>query len=135
VRLEVSRRSDLAVRALLELAATGDKRKAADLADRLGTTAGFLSQVVTPLVGRGWVRSEPGPTGGYTATVRLEEVSLLDVLEAVEGPTDTGRCVLQARACSVAGPCALHQPWSEARATLLDHLGRTRLSTLPRARD
>jgi Rrf2 family transcriptional regulator, iron-sulfur cluster assembly transcription factor len=132
VRLEVSRRSDLAVRALLELARTGDRRKAADLADRLGTTPGFLSQVVTPLVGRGWVRSEPGPTGGYTATVPLEAVSVLDVLEAIEGPTDTGRCVLQDRACNVEGPCALHQPWSEARATLLGHLGRTRLSSLPR---
>lgn len=130
MRLEVSRRSDLAVRGLLELAGSGERRKAVDLAERLGTTPGFLSQVLTPLVARGWVRSEPGPTGGYTATVTLDAISVLDVLEAVEGPTDTGRCVLQDRACSSEGPCALHQAWSEARATLLAELDHIALSAL-----
>lgn len=132
MRLEVSRRSDLAVRAMLELARAGERRKAADLAARLETSPGFLSQVLNPLVARAWISSEPGPTGGYAAVVGLGDLSVLDVVEAVEGPTDTGRCVLQDRACTAAGPCALHQPWSEARSTLLGVLGRTPLSRLPR---
>jgi Rrf2 family protein len=138
MRLEVSRRADLATRALLELRARDGRTKAAVLAERVGTTPGFLTQVMAPLVARGWVRSDPGPTGGYRLA-GAEDVSVLDVIEAVEGPTDTGRCVLEDRACAggrhggAAGPapCALHGPWSEARQQLLATLAATTLSTLP----
>lgn len=131
MRLEVTRKTDLATRALLELGAADARAKAADLAARLGTTPGFLSQVIAPLAAQGWVRSEPGPTGGYRATVSLDQVSLRDVIEAVEGPTDTGRCVLEDRPCrGDDDPCALHGPWSAARERLLADLDATPLSSL-----
>ncbi|MBK9177987.1 MAG: Rrf2 family transcriptional regulator [Acidimicrobiales bacterium] len=130
MRLEVSRRADLATRALLVLGRSGRRSKSPELARRVGTTPGFLSQVMAPLVARRWVRSDPGPTGGYAAVVDLDAVSVLDVIEAVEGPTDAGRCVLEDRACSGAGPCALHVPWSRARAQLLGELAGTPLSSL-----
>lgn len=130
MRLEVSRKADLATRALLELAEAGRRSKSAELAERVGTTAGFLSQVVAPLAARGWIRSDPGPTGGYVSLVDLSEVSVLDVIEAVEGPTDTGRCVLEDRPCTGGGPCALHVPWSQARGHLLEQLAGTPLSAL-----
>lgn len=85
MRLEITRRSDLATRALLALAAAGERTKASVLAEAVGTTPGFLSQAMTPLVARGWVRSEPGPTGGYTVLVDPATVSVLEVIEAVEG--------------------------------------------------
>ena len=130
MRLEITRRADLATKALLELAARGTKTKAADLAEKIGASAGFLAQAMTPLVARGWVRSEPGPSGGYISATDLAELSVLDVIEAVEGPTDTAQCVLEDRACSGGGPCALHQPWSRARAQLLRELEATPLSGL-----
>jgi Rrf2 family protein len=130
MRLEITRRADLATRALVELAERGTKTKAADLAEKIGASAGFLAQAMTPLVTRGWVRSEPGPSGGYVAAADLSEVSVLDVIEAVEGPTDTAQCVLEDRACSGGGPCALHQPWSRARSQLLRELDATPLSSL-----
>ena len=130
MRLEITRRSDLATRALLELARTVERTKASVLAERVGTTPGFLSQAMTPLVAQGWVRSDPGPTGGYTALVDPAALTVLEVIEAVEGPTDTGRCVLEDRPCAAAGLCALHRPWSSARAQLLGELGGTPLSSL-----
>jgi Rrf2 family protein len=127
VRLEVTRKSDLAVRALRTLAdlAPGHRIKGPDLAERVGSTPGFVAQVVTPLVRAGWVASEPGPTGGYSLRVDLTSVSVLAVVEAVEGPTDTGRCVLADRPCSETGPCALHTAWQRARAELLRELDGT----------
>ena len=130
MRLEITRRADLATRALLELAALGRRSKSAELAERVGTTPGFLAQAMTPLVNRGWVQSEPGPTGGYVRNVELDDVSVLDVIEAVEGPTDTGRCVLEDRPCAGGEQCALHQPWSKARQHLLTELAGTPLSAL-----
>lgn len=63
MRLEITRKSDLATRAMIALARFATKTKASQLADAVGTTTGFLSQVMTPLVAKGWVRSDPGPTG------------------------------------------------------------------------
>jgi DNA-binding IscR family transcriptional regulator len=52
------------------------------------------------------------------------------VIEAVEGPTDTGWCVLESRTCGEAGQCALHVSWASARADLLNSLSLTPLSRL-----
>ena len=130
MRLEVTRGSDLAIRALLALNQGTGRTKAADLAQEVGTTKGFLTQIMNPLVQRGWVRSEPGPTGGYTADFDPHQVSVLAVIEAVEGPVDTGACVLEDRACASAGLCALHRPWARARDHLLDDLGSQSLASL-----
>jgi Rrf2 family protein len=134
MRLELTRRSDLATRALVELAHFGRRVKSTQLADAIGTTPGFLSQAMTPLVARGWVQSEPGPAGGYLLTVDLGAVSVLDVIEAIEGPSDAGRCVLADRPCGESGPCALHEPWQRARTHLLEELSNTSLAQLPSAR-
>lgn len=125
MRLEVTRKSDLAVRALRVLDDRGTRLKGPALAEALGSTAGFLSQVLTPLVRAGWVRSDPGPSGGYSLSVDLSEVSVLAVVEAIEGPTDTGRCVLVDRPCDETGTCALHTAWLRARSRLLRELDAT----------
>lgn len=122
MRLEVTRRSDLAVRALRALAAAGDRLKGPELAEIVGATPGFLGQAMTPLVRAGWVRSDPGPTGGYSLAGPLDDLSVLAVVEAVEGPTDSGRCVLVDGPCAGHGTCALHEPWLRARTLLLAEL-------------
>lgn len=122
MRLEVTRKSDLGVRALRVLADAGGRMKGPALAEAVGSTAGFVSQVVNPLVRRGWVRSDPGPTGGYSLAVDPAGISVLAVIEAIEGPTDSGRCVLVDRPCNEQGTCALHTPWLRARGHLLREL-------------
>lgn len=125
MRLEVTRRADLAAQALVALSVAEGRMKSAELATRLDTTSGFVPQVVGPLVEREWVRSDPGPTGGYTALVSLDDVSVLDVIEAVDGPTDTGRCVVEGRPCAGRNTCSLHKAWSHARESLLAELRTT----------
>ena len=112
MRLEITRRTDLAIRALLELDGRSGRTKGSALAEAIGTSQGFLNQVMSPLVQQGWVRSDPGPAGGYLPMYDAGDVSVLAVIEAIEGPVDTGRCVLEDRDCADAGTCALHRPWS-----------------------
>lgn len=128
MRLEITRRAELAVRALAILGNTPGRLKGSALAGELGTTSAFVAQVVGPLVKVGWVRSDPGPTGGYVNCVSLDEVSVLEVIEAVDGATDTGRCVVANRPCASDSPCALHVAWTRARQELLQILGDTTLS-------
>lgn len=71
MRLEVTRKTDLALRAMRALQPGGTK-KGKDLALLVGATDHFLPQVMSPLVRRGWVVSEPGPRGGYRLSRPLE---------------------------------------------------------------
>ena len=102
--------------------ADADRIKGSALAELIGTTPGFVSQVVNPLVKAGWVRSDPGPTGGYSLIVDLAGVSVLAVIEAVAGATETGQCVLAEGPCNESGSCAMHVPWQRARDGLLREL-------------
>ena len=122
MRLEVTRKSDLAVRSLQALASTPERLKGPALAELVESSSGFVSQVLTPLVRAGWVRSDPGPNGGYSLVANLDEVSVLAVIETIEGPTDSGRCVLADRPCDAVDSCALHVPWLRARAQLRSEL-------------
>lgn len=107
------------------LAGAGARVKGPALAEAVGSTSGFVSQVLHPLVRQGWVRSDPGPSGGYSLSIGLGEVSVLAVIEAIEGPTLSGRCVLADRPCDATGTCALHVPWMRARSLLLSELAAT----------
>ncbi len=79
MRLEVTRKSDLAVRSLQALAATPERMKGPELAEIVGSTPGFVSQVLTPLVRAAWVRSDPGPSGGYSLTADLDEGPIIEI--------------------------------------------------------
>ena len=129
MRLEITRRAELAIRALSVLGGQTGRVKASELADALETTVAFVPQVVGPLVKAGWVRSDPGPTGGYRAVVALEDVSVLQVIEAVDGATDAGRCVVADRACQAQHPCVLHDAWGRARHELLQVLDATTMAS------
>jgi Rrf2 family iron-sulfur cluster assembly transcriptional regulator len=128
VRLELTRKSDVAVRLLVELDRRKQLVKASALAGLVGTTAGHLPHVVAPLQRRGWVESEPGPQGGYRLSASLGEITVLDVIESVEGLPDPGRCVLRDGPCLPNGPCALHDAWRRAREALMQDLARTPVS-------
>lgn len=133
MRLEVTRKSDLSVRALCWLNRQSERKKGSELAEQIGASPGFLAQALAPLVRAGWVLSDPGPTGGYSLGTPLEEISLLAVIEQIEGPTDNGQCVLVGRPCSEEGPCVLHETWSRARDHLLEELDSLSLADVAAA--
>lgn len=134
MRLDITRKSHLAIRVLTELRAAGEMVSGSDLADQVETSTAFLAQVVRPLAQHGWVTSQPGRSGGYELTADAGDISVLDVIEAVEGLTDTESCVLRSGQCSAANPCATHDAWSRARTALLNELAAIPLTSLPAER-
>lgn len=131
VRLELSTRTDIALRALRHLEAADARCSNGDVAEAIGTTPQFLPHVIAPLVRAGWVRSTRGPGGGYRLLADLGAVSLRQLVEAIEGPIDDGRCVLADAPCPRDEQCALHIPWQRARAALLTELDGTPLRAGP----
>ena len=130
MRLELTRKTDLAIKALVCLSAFDDAHPVGgkDLATSIGTTTHLLPQVMGPLVRATWVRSTPGPGGGYSIQLSVDDISVLAVIEAMEGPIEPRRCVLRGVPCPVEEQCVLHQPWTRARDALLAELDATPLS-------
>ncbi len=125
MRLELTRKTDLALLALRSLYRTGRRMAASELAESISTTRAFLPQALSPLIRQGWVGSQTGPSGGYELAVDLSGVSILDVIEAIDGPVETGHCVLRGGPCGESAFCSLHEPWSRARAAMAGELART----------
>jgi Rrf2 family iron-sulfur cluster assembly transcriptional regulator len=129
MRLEILPRTELTLRVVQALA-DGRRWRAADLADRVGSSANYVAQLVAPLTRAGWVRSVPGPTGGHELVAELGSVSVLDLVDVVEGRPEVGRCVMADRPCPAPDPCALHDAWIPARDALTERLAATPLSSL-----
>ena len=125
MKLRISRRTDLALRALRELHSHNATLQAGDLAELLQSTPNYMPQVLRPFIKAGWISGRSGPTGGYRLEVDLNDQSILDLIELSEGPTDTGECVLTGGPCEGENSCSLHLPWQDARAALLDRLAAT----------
>ncbi len=126
MRLEISKKSDLAIRALeLLCASSTDLLGGQELAAAMGTSTYRVPQIMGPLIRRDWVESVPGPNGGYRLMARLGDISLLQIIDAVEGTIPADRCVLRGAPCPSPDPCALHEPWSRAREALLSELDKT----------
>jgi Rrf2 family iron-sulfur cluster assembly transcriptional regulator len=122
MNITFTRRTYLAIAALSVLAEDGGRMGRGDLAERIGTTPSFLSQVMAPLTRSGWVVSERGPGGGYRLSGTAQEARLLDLVEAVEGPSRGSGCVLRPGPCPGPEACRFHEVWSEARQVLIDGL-------------
>lgn len=130
MKLQISQRTDLALRALRLLERSGRTMQAPELAEELLSTCHYLPQVLRPLVRARWLIGETGPTGGYRLAAPLGEFSILDVVELIEGPTDNGVCVLRHGPCDGQDECAIHTPWVLARSALLAELARVPVSQL-----
>jgi Rrf2 family protein len=123
MRLEMTKKSDLALKSLRCIGdAEGELVAGKWLADKLGITTHYLPQVISPLVKAGWVASTPGPRGGYRLIVGLEGISVLEVIEVIEGRIEDQGCVQRGIPCPINDLCALHAPWQTARDAMLAEL-------------
>jgi Rrf2 family protein len=86
--MHVTAKADYAVRAVIELAGSsqGSPRKVDDVAQAQHIPVSFLENILTQLRSSGIVRSQRGPEGGYWLAQPAAEVSLADIIRAVEGP-------------------------------------------------
>jgi Rrf2 family protein len=123
MKLVPTRRTDYAIRALIHLADTDvSPVPAAAIGEAMKIPTGFLQQVLRELQQAGLVTSRPGPSGGYGLAHPAGEITVLEIVEALEGPLRTAVCALRGGPCHWDDVCALHWVWSSARDALCDEL-------------
>jgi Rrf2 family protein len=120
MRLELTKRGDYAVRAMLALARGSGNGllSARRISDAMVIPVRFLPQVLGDLQRAGLVEAAPGRSGGYRLARAAETISLLDVIEAVEGDGRRRTCVLRGGPCGVDGTCDVHDVFFEGQEAL-----------------
>jgi Rrf2 family protein len=134
--MQITRQADYAVRAMLYLAQHGQATRLATAeigrAQKIPVT--FLAKIMAQLSAAGLVRSTRGAHGGIALGRPAGQISLLDIVEAIDGPMLLNECVGDPTACVMGETCPVHDVWCEAQAELVDRLGRTTFAQLAAAR-
>jgi Rrf2 family protein len=131
MRLELNRESQYAIRALVLLAMeNGRPLSGRKIAARTDVPERLLARVLGRLGAAGIVESRIGRTGGYLLRRDAGGLSILEVVETIEGTTRSSRCVLRQRGCDPSAPCAIHPSWSSVQDGVIDTLGATTLAAL-----
>lgn len=130
--MEISRRTDYGVRVILDLSAVPQNARVStqEIAERQNIPSPFLAKIVSQLSLAGLVTTFRGAGGGVTLARPSEEISLLEVIEALEGPIRLNRCVIQPEACPESEHCLVHDIWVKAQAELTSLLDATTFDEL-----
>lgn len=130
--MQITKRADYAVRTMLEVAKAEDSAPALtqEVAARQGIPGPFLAKIVLALTRGGLLRSYRGAGGGIALARPADQISLLQVVEAIDGPISVSSCVLWPEECTRSGTCPVHEIWCEAQTLLVDRLKSTTLSSL-----
>ena len=127
--MHVTARGDYAVRAAVELAAAeGQTRKVADIAAAQNIPPRFLENILLALRRAGLVQSRRGADGGFRLAHPAEQVTLADVLRAVEGPLANVQGVSPDQVQYDGAATALRDVWVAVRASLRVVLERVTLA-------
>lgn len=128
--MRVSAKVDYALRAMLELAAAGGLVKAEQLATAQAIPRKFLESILLQLRHAELVASQRGVEGGHALARPASEISVADVIRAVEGPIATVRGARPEEVEWVGSASALQPLWLELRAAMRDVLEGTTLADL-----
>ena len=127
--LRISEAASLALHTVTCLSSSSGKPIAAkDVAERLGVSEAHLSKVLQRLSKAGIVRSTRGPHGGFRLARNANDVTLLDVFEAIEGPMGRETCLLKRRVCL--DGCMLGNLMEDVTEQVRGRLAGTRLADL-----
>ena len=132
MRLELTKRGDYAVRAMLALAHSNGAGllSARRIADAMDIPVRFLPQVLADLGRAGLVEAAPGRAGGYRLAREPAGISLLEVIEAVEGDSRRQACVLRGGPCGRDGHCDVHEVFFAGQEALLATFASSSIAAL-----
>ncbi|MBI4547924.1 MAG: Rrf2 family transcriptional regulator [Ignavibacteriae bacterium] len=119
-----SKSCEYAIQAMLYLAVQEEKHQILlkDISVALNIPYYFLSKVLQTLVRRGLVVSYKGSGGGFSLDRPSSEISLIDIIRAVDGEEVFNRCILGFGGCDNQNPCPLHESWKKATQDILPAL-------------
>jgi Rrf2 family protein len=126
--MQITRQADYAIRAVRYLSGLEPNQRAATslVAKDQRIPPSFLAKIISQLSIAGLLHTSRGARGGVSLARPSKDISLLDVVEAIDGPIYLNECVADASMCTFDDDCPLKPIWSDAQQELVSRLKSTR---------
>ncbi len=122
--MELTRKGEYAIRGIIFLAqqSPGHVCLISEIAEATGAPQTFLAKIFQSFAKTGIVNSYRGTGGGFTLGRPPEEISLREVVEAVEGPIAPNRCLIGRGGCDRGAQCNVHPVWRTVQSQVVQIL-------------
>ncbi len=130
--MELTRKGEYAIRGIVHLATRPDDQVCllSDIAAAVDVPPTFLAKIFQQFSKIGLVKSYRGTGGGFVLGRTPDQITLLEVVEAVEGPIIPNRCVVKQGDCPRDTTCNVHPVWVNVQLQVRDILGKVTLEDL-----
>ena len=130
--MQITRQADYAVRAVLHLARinNGDRAATSTVAKEQRIPPSFLAKIISQLSIAGLLHTSRGARGGVTLAREAKEITLLEVIEAIDGPIQLNECVGDGGVCTFEDNCPIRSVWCDAQEELVTRLRNTNFADM-----
>lgn len=130
--IRLTKAGEYGLRAIRYLVENGEEERVSigDISLAKNIPEPFLRKLFKPLVQQGIIHSTRGVTGGVRLARQPEEITVLEVVEALEGPLALNECLLDENECEFLAECGMHDVWEEAQAAMAKVLRAKNLTHL-----
>ncbi|MEZ5071498.1 MAG: Rrf2 family transcriptional regulator [Bacteroidales bacterium] len=129
--MNFSKTTSYALSTLHYLAVHGESRHSAkSMHQELNIPWPYLRQLLTDLSKHGFINSTQGRTGGFQLSRPAGEITLAQIVDAVEGLAVFDACIMGFHDCPFDHTCAMHETWMSSRAKILEILHGTSLEEM-----
>jgi Rrf2 family protein len=132
--MEITRQADYALRAMLFLSRQGQDQRSAtsEIAKKQNIPPSFLAKIISQLSIAGLIHTSRGARGGVSIARSPEEITMLQVVEAIDGPVTLNECTTNPSFCGFGDDCPLHEVWCETQVELVGKLKKTTFGHITR---
>jgi Rrf2 family protein len=122
--MQITRQADYALRAVIFLSRLDSDQKASTsaIAEEQKIPPSFLAKIVSQLSLAGLIQTSRGARGGVSLARPPAEISVLDVIEAIDGPVMLNECAVNTDNCTFGESCPLQRIWCDTRQELVSRL-------------
>ena len=122
--MQITRQADYALRAVIYLSRLGPDERAAtsQIAQEQRIPPSFLAKIVSQLSVAGLLQTSRGARGGVSLAKTPEEITVLDVVEAIDGPILLNECVACGGNCTFGESCPMKPVWTDTQSELVNRL-------------
>jgi Rrf2 family protein len=125
--MQITRQADYALRAMLYLSVLEPTKRAAtsQIAEEQHIPPSFLAKIISQLSIAGLIHTSRGARGGVSLARPPEAISVLEVVEAIDGPLTLNECSHDPNACPFGDNCPLRPLWCDTQSELVERLRKT----------
>lgn len=132
--MHLTRAADYAVRVVAFLAAKDASARVTrdDIVQNTGVPPAFLGKIIQTLAAQGLVSTKSGVHGGCSLRIPASEISILRIVESIDGPIQISACLADASACPQSKSCGLRCVLAQAQQQIAKVLGGTNVADMAR---